>query len=284
MHNPLDIKKEINDPHEGMQITSAVNHEIMSKIRSMDYQHPGETEAIEIVFKDVKRDKNHLLLDVGCGRGGTAHYLQHQGWGQVIGIDINKDVVQVANNKYSSSNDQGALQTPLFLNGDVIAIEQILKSIFKAPVLFDVIYLLNSFFLFPDHRTALLALKSVSKASTNLIVFDYVNYGHYDSQAHSENGKALIPNAILWQQIDPLFTVSGWKVSSAQKIDSLYIQWYQALMAKIEKKRPECVEQYGKAAFDCFTRRYQHILDALTDGSLGGVIITAKQINSAENQ
>ena len=38
----------------------------------------------------------HRILDVGCGIGGTAHYVVGQGWGEVTGIDLDPANIEVS--------------------------------------------------------------------------------------------------------------------------------------------------------------------------------------------
>jgi hypothetical protein len=53
--------------------------QILALVRDGDFAHAGEEEAIERAMRAVPKDRNRLILDAGCGRGGTAAYLQHHG-------------------------------------------------------------------------------------------------------------------------------------------------------------------------------------------------------------
>ena len=54
-------------------MNSYLGKEILSIIRDGNYAHPGEEEAIELTFQDIPKNSHRQMLDVGCGRGGTAH-------------------------------------------------------------------------------------------------------------------------------------------------------------------------------------------------------------------
>ena len=75
--------------------------EFLSFIRKGDFAHAGEEEAIELTLQDYDKNPSRQILDIGCGLGGTAQYIQTQGWGKVYGIDIEQDAIDYAENKYS---------------------------------------------------------------------------------------------------------------------------------------------------------------------------------------
>ncbi|GAB6046625.1 hypothetical protein JCM19379_04480 [Methyloparacoccus murrellii] len=45
---------------------------LLALARDGDYAHPGEAETIRLACAGLARQDSHRLLDVGCGRGGTA--------------------------------------------------------------------------------------------------------------------------------------------------------------------------------------------------------------------
>ena len=69
---------------------------ILALIRDGDYAHAGEDEAIERSFRSIPKDPGNWMLDVGCGRGGSADYLRRNGWGHVEGIDRDAESIEYA--------------------------------------------------------------------------------------------------------------------------------------------------------------------------------------------
>jgi len=267
------LKGQKKDPHYGMKLTSMLNKKIMSEIRNGDYQHPGEEEAIKIVFKELNKNPERLMLDVGCGRGGTVAFLQKNGWGKLLGIDINKEVIQVAKNKY------GQPDFPHFIACDVMQLEQKIGEFFGGnDQKIDVIYLFNSFFLFPDHVKALRELRKISHAKTVLIIFDYLDYGDYLEDPYMENGKLFLPHCIKQSELTDVFKLGGWAITKTINMDDDYIRWYKDLLRKIESYREVCSKKYGEEAFSFFQERYQHILDAFEEKHLGAVTIYAELV------
>jgi hypothetical protein len=55
---------------------SYTDKQLLAFIRGSDYAHAGEEEAIDLALRPVPRRPDQLLLDVGCGLGGTAKYVE----------------------------------------------------------------------------------------------------------------------------------------------------------------------------------------------------------------
>src|SRR4051794_28000217 len=83
-----------------MQMNSALGKRILAAVRGADFAHAGEAEAIELALAPVEKDARRTVLDAGCGRGGTAAYVQHHGWGRVSGFDIDATSIEEALGRY----------------------------------------------------------------------------------------------------------------------------------------------------------------------------------------
>lgn len=60
-------------------MNSYLGQRILALVREGDYAHAGEEEAIELSMSGVGKDARRVILDAGCGRGGTADYLHKNG-------------------------------------------------------------------------------------------------------------------------------------------------------------------------------------------------------------
>ena len=83
-----------------MNMNSFEGKRILALIREGDYAHAGEEEAIERSFRSIPKNGDSWLLDVGCGRGGSAEYLRRHGWGHVEGIDRDAESIEYARTTY----------------------------------------------------------------------------------------------------------------------------------------------------------------------------------------
>jgi cyclopropane fatty-acyl-phospholipid synthase-like methyltransferase len=75
-----------------MRMNEFEGKEILATVRSEDFAHAGEEEAIELVFKDITKQADRKILDAGCGRGGSANYVRRHAC----------EVVPFVNNSFES--------------------------------------------------------------------------------------------------------------------------------------------------------------------------------------
>jgi len=76
-----------------MRLNSYQGKRLLALARGADYAHAGEAEAIDLVWSGLPKSRTQNVLDAGCGRGGTAAYVYHAGWGRVTGIDIEAESI-----------------------------------------------------------------------------------------------------------------------------------------------------------------------------------------------
>jgi SAM-dependent methyltransferase len=130
-------------------MNSPTGKAILAKARNGDFAHPGEEDAIRLVAAGTKKIGVRRVLDLGCGRGGTAAWFQRNGWGHVVGVDVDAESIEHARVAHPDVE---------FVAMDVGA----LASWRVQP--FDFVYLFNSFYAFPDQRGALRQVRSVCRA------------------------------------------------------------------------------------------------------------------------
>ena len=254
--NVRTVQKDIS-----MRMNSFIGKKILSIIRNGNYAHPGEEEAIELTFRNIPKDKNRLMLDIGCGRGGTAHYLHTHGWGNVVGVDIDSESIHYANQQYASLD---------FFACNIVDIS---KSIERK---FDLLYLFNSFYAFDNQLAALESLRKVAKASSTLLIFDYIDLGDYFKEPIIEAGAPFLPHPLKNGHFENMMGKAGWSISKMTDITFEYERWYSQFMDKVHLKHKEIIEIGGEDAMETVCRLYGGMLESIQKGMLGGVIVEAK--------
>jgi len=244
-----------------MRMNSALGKKILALVRDGDYAHAGEEEAILLALKPIPRESAQLVLDAGCGRGGTARYVQDAGWGRVSGFDIEGESVRRAL----------ALHPDLsFATCDVLDVARH----FTMP--FDVIYSFNAYYAFPDQPGALRALRSVAKPGTRLVIFDYVDRGDFAQSEFTRMDEAAHWHPIRLDSFSELLAETGWQEEEAHTLDAEYECWYAILVRRIEEKKEAIVNLAGQAAYAHTRLVYQSLLEAIQQKTLGGAVIYAQ--------
>lgn len=234
--------------------------QVLALVRDGDYAHAGEEQAIELTMAPFAKDPRRHLLDAGCGRGGTAAYLQHHGWGQVTGFDIEAQSIEDARKTYPD---------PTFVACDICDAPARLGRRFDVIAMFNVLYALS------DQPAALRALADVAAPGAALAVFDYVAAGSYQSDPLMDAGGPFLPRPVERDGIDDLLASAGWRLQDMQPIDEAYIGWYTVLVDKIQAKKDAIVALAGVDGFDHVLGLYGGLLKDLQKGVLGGALIYA---------
>ena len=234
------------------QMNDYLGKKFLAAVRSGDYAHAGEEEAIQLLFKGRSKDPERRILDMGCGRGGTAHYVQEHGWGKVTGIDIEEESIADARAKYPSID---------FHVGDVMEIGS------KYAKQFDLIYLFNVFYAFPNFDLAMANLRQVAKDGARLLLFDYLAYDveHFPRPLFSFSPPTEA-------QFAELFKNNGWRIDSELNLDADYVRWYSAFLDRFD--RPEIKSEFPADYVQSVRSKYEALLHAHSSRVFGGRLYT----------
>jgi len=235
-------------------MSSAKGKEISSLARGGDFAHAGESEAIDLVFDYVGKDPSRRLLDVGCGRGGTAQHLYDHGYGFVHGFDTDAESITYARSTY----------LPLdFRCHDALRCSQHYEGPFEIIYLFNVLYL----FAEQDQLRCLQQLRRLADERSLLVLFDYT--------ARTPNGGTGSAYRTRWHPIDTaglpeMSEAAGWSIEESVDYSDRFGTWYAALLEKVHEKHDAIVELAGEAWFDAAERIYESHLEGIESGRLGG--------------
>lgn len=236
-----------------MKMQHFVGKQMLSMIREGDYAHAGEEESIDLVMNKIPKDRTRLVLDVGCGLGGTAKYIQDHGWGEVTGIDIEQESIKYAQEKYPD------------MEFATCSVEDAAKVLDKK---FDLIYIFHALYAFPDKLAALTALRKVAKDNAQLVIFAFINRNNYIGSAFS---LTLVSIPDLREMLES----SGWKLTEVENLDVQHERWYMELVRRIADKRNKIINAFGEDAYNYMHEKYLSILQAIQDKKIGGTIVRA---------
>ena len=255
----------MNESNNGMALSlrNYRGKKLVSFLRNDDYAHAGEEESIIRVIHKFPKNPHRTILDVGCGLGGTAQFIQENGWGQVTGIDIEKESIEYAKKHYPTIE---------FYVSDVVECDKILPD-----KKFDLICLFNAFYAFQDQKTALIALSNIAHKLSSLVIFDYsdpmvdsINPLFRESSKTTTCFKPVKISTIKSELLS-----AGWVLSEIIDISHDYARWYASLLNKLSDNKEFIISAYSQAAYDKAHKAYSEIYHATINKTLGGIIIYA---------
>ena len=231
---------------------------ILALARGGDFAHPGEQDAVERVAALLPRGEINSILDVGCGRGGTAYWFQRHGWGRLVGVDIDGDSIQYARKKYEGIT---------FLQRDVAN----LVDVPGGP--FDLAYLFNSYYAFPDQPASLRSIRKVCRTNAILLLYDYSQDVRTELpiELGSEIGQPIALNEIASD-----LAISGWRVDQIQDWTDGYVAAYDHLLMRFAEYRVRIDDIGGEGWFDYVTGWYGALRRALANRVLRGSVVVAR--------
>jgi len=239
--------------------------QVLALVREGDYAHPGNEEPVDLMMKDVAPNVNRLILDVACGLGGTAKYVQNQHWGKVTGIDIEAETIEYAKKTYPEID---------FYVADVINADKILQQ------KFDLIYICGSFLCFADQQDALKSLRKVAKDNTKLFLFDLVDRSDGTSVLIS-NQRNRVVRANSIKALGKMLQNAGWQFLIYEDLSEKCAYWYKNLVDKIRAKKQEIITKFGEYEYDSALTRYTEWHQEIHEGRIGCGIYRVQAISSS---
>ncbi|WP_228719935.1 class I SAM-dependent methyltransferase [Methylococcus geothermalis] len=238
-------------------MNSPAGKAILAHAREGDYAHPGEEDAILAAVEGLPRDAIRRLLDVGCGRGGTADWFQRHGWGEVTGVDIDAVSIDEARQRYPEIR---------FVRQDVCRME---PARFSG---FDLVYLFTALYAFPDQPEALRRMRLAARSGAFLLLVDYTRPA--GSPPPPELGPE-IGNPIESETVADTLDAAGWKLQTQEDWSDRFAGWYEDLLKRFERERDWITQTHGPDWYGYVTGWYGALRRALGEGRLGGALIRA---------
>jgi len=243
-------------------MNSPEGKQILALVRKGDFAHPGEEQAIDICFSSLPRDTSREVIDIGCGRGGTAEYVRQRGWGNVTGVDIDAESILYATTQYPKVR---------FVVSDVTTIGSLWRSHF------DLVYLLNTFYAFTEQKRALNEIALVARTNSRLMIFDYLDISGSFRKEAGNRFSDWSPIRIEFLKSD--LKDSGWEFITHENITDRYFYWYRELCSRIEKHEKQIISAHGRTWYDYVHRFYDYVLSLIEEEILGGAIIWAQRVS-----
>jgi SAM-dependent methyltransferase len=246
-----------------MRMNHPEGKRLLAAVRNGGYAHAGEEEAIHLLWERLPKIPTQPCLDAGCGRGGTAAFVQTHGWGSPTGVDIDAATIAEAAAAHPGLPFQAL---------DITAVGEAL------PERFEILYAFNAFYAFPDQPAALASLARAARPDATLCLFDYVDRGGFASHPF-----AAKPETRLWQPLH-LATLpsalekAGWKQTGCLLLHDAYRRWYASLNDRFDRQRSTLLARFPEDLVNYASDYYRALLSAIEEGALGGAIVYAERM------
>ena len=245
-----------------LTMSSITGKLVLALIRGSDYAHAGEEEAIDLVLGPIGKESNQRLLDVGCGIGGTAHYVQSRGWGTVTGVDLDPDNIEAATQRHPGV---------AFVCSDAATLDQ------QVAGPFDVIYIFNAFFLFADQAASLRAMRRVAREGAKLALFDYVERDGDNAHGAADQSTGM-RRALKLEELEHMLSSANWMLQECVPMHDEYFRWYDQLVARIVSMREKIIAISSEAFYEYVLTRYSLTREDVAQGRLGGATFYASAV------
>jgi SAM-dependent methyltransferase len=240
---------------------NATGKRVLALIRDGDYAHPGEETANELLFAGVRPDPRRRLLDAGCGGAGTAAWVQLRGLGSVTGIESHPATARLARERHPDVT---------VVDGDIQRAGEVLEGPF------DLMYSMTAIYAARDIASVFRELRTLAAPGAELRLFEYA-----DPRGLFAAATGGSPTRGWWHPLAPravpeLLASAGWACVSVRDLHPEFVHWYRDLCMRIADRRTEICGEFGRDWYQFVLREYADILDLVSAGALGGVLVRGR--------
>ncbi|BAY46139.1 putative methyltransferase [Scytonema sp. HK-05] len=254
----MNMKAENGSPIQGLTRVEYSN--LLSQIRNNDHAHAGGDVHIDHLVNEIPSEHSRLL-DIGCGLGGTMQYLHGVGWPEVVGIDLNKDSIEVARERFPNGK---------FYTLDAMDINSAELGWFSHFVS------INTFIHISDKKQLLRKIGETANFNARIFISDFRDLGRYKLSPISVAGSD--PFSFPFENDDAIakmFDGTGWQIDALEDVSAEYYRWYKEFVNQIFNAMPDIMKQIGDIGYAQLKNEYLQYIDLFERGFLGAVFIRA---------
>jgi ubiquinone/menaquinone biosynthesis C-methylase UbiE len=225
---------------------------IIQALRRHEHIHPGGPRETADLYRCTGVKPRDRVLDVGCGFGGPAYWLREVASARVTGVDL------VAENCLRCRK-AGIPPLPV-VRGDARRLPFHEGS-------FDVVLSWCVLGQVPDKEAALAEIFRVLRPGGFLGFDDYVILDlHRWRPGHLVDDHPLTEEH--WMRC---IRAAGFTLRNRQDLTASFRRDYQAFLVDLQRRRALVTEKFGEEAVDEAVRTFRGHVDAVLQGSKGGV-------------
>jgi cyclopropane fatty-acyl-phospholipid synthase-like methyltransferase len=235
-------------------LNSAEGKRLLAFVRGGDFAHPGEANAVRLILGRFAGRRDLNVLDVGCGRGGSAQVIQEMGLGRVYGLDLDAASIARAARRYPSVRFRISSATSCSRDFD---------ERFDLMVLFNVFYALSD----SEQQRCLAELRKLATRKAVLALFDYAT----SVPCLPQRGRQRW-NPIVMAKLSRQAQAVGWRIVERFDLTRQYLAGYEELVSRIDRKRVRIIARFGPRWFRYAREFYDDLRQDIADGRIGGIL------------
>jgi arsenite methyltransferase len=167
-----------------------------------DILRPGDMALTARLAEIAGIERNHSVLDIGCGKGMTTTFLASKYDVHIVGIDLSNEMVSFCRSKTGEEDSAKRLS---FLVGEG-------ESLPFRDSAFDIVITESAFSLLPDKELAARDIQRVLKSGGRLIMSDFILRGTVDKELQMKiNFPCCMSGALQLEEYIQLFESIGFK-------------------------------------------------------------------------
>ena len=206
------------------------------------YISTGGVDSTKVIFNENPIPQGARVLDVGCGIGGPAKFLNETFDADVLGVDLASNCVAIANHRYAANDKLN------FLVADAVTHEFPVAS-------FDLIYSRDVILHIASKDKLFSRLLAATKPGGKLVMTDYCCG---PKELWDDEFKAYVAqrgySLVTVDEYKQILEKAGWIVEKAQDTTEWFKEILETEKARALANKAEFFAQFSEADFE-------HLLD-----------------------
>jgi len=272
VHNALAMRGKADGP---LKIEDLVS------LGHLDQYHYLGTQACDELIDMLGLSAGSKVLDVGAGIGGPARYISAQSGCEIIGIELQSDLVDAA---AKLTERVGLSERVRFISGDFAGVCRAEGD--KMLAEFDHAFSFLSFCHFPDRDEALKLMFECMKPGGTALIEDLALVGPSFTAQETADLQNVVNAPAVTSIAEYVFALekAGFIDIEVVDLSAPWRDWTKARHESFRASREETVSLHGEELFESRCQFYSVVDDLFAGGKLGGIRITGRKASTAETR
>lgn len=257
----------------------------LTQLGHLDQYHYLGTDSCDEVIEMLGLDESCRVLDIGSGIGGPVRYLYTKTGGQYVGVDVQADLVEKAQELVQRCGMQEQVK---YLAGDFIALANTDQAGLLGAGSFTHFISMLVFLHVPDRSQMLRSAHTALAPGGAFLIEDYVALDDHGRITSTSNSVTTEERTLLQEVVhaNSVTTVAQYKSDleaagfvdvQFENITPKWKPWIKARCDKYADNKAAAVAMHGETVFTDRSYFYSIVKKLFMGGHVGGVRITGRK-------